>query len=181
MVAIVIRCVGDGVQRNHTWNSFFPLWPALPFCPDLWPVDTTSPSERKSILNTDWKDWCWSWSSNTLATWCEELTHWKRPWCLEKLRVGGEVDNRGWDGWMAPSTQWTWVWANSWRYWRTGKPGVLQSMGSQRAGHNWVNEQQQWKWRIYKSIANVSAYRFLILTLQVRQDYQLLWQHEFRT
>ena len=45
-------------------------------------------------------DWCWSWSSNTLATWREELTHWKRPWCWEKLKAGGEVDDWGWDGWF---------------------------------------------------------------------------------
>ena len=55
---------------------------------------------------------CWSWSSDTLATWCKELTHWKRPWCWERLRAGREGDDRGWDGWMASPTQWTWVWAN---------------------------------------------------------------------
>ena len=59
-----------------------------------------------------------------------ELTHWKRPWCWERLKARGEGDNRGWDGWMASLTQWTWAWANSRRWWRTGKPGVLQSMGS---------------------------------------------------
>ena len=72
-----------------------------------------------------------SWNSNTLATWCKELTHWKRPWCWERLKAGGERDNRRWDGWMASPTQWTWVWANSGRWWRTGKAGVLQSMGLQ--------------------------------------------------
>ena len=51
------------------------------------------------------KDWCWSWSSNTWATWCEELTHWKRPWFWERLKVGEEGDDRGWDGWMASLTQ----------------------------------------------------------------------------
>ena len=61
---------------------------------------------------------CWSWSSNTLATWCEEPTHWKRPWCWERLRTGGEGHDRGWDSWMASPTQWTWVWANSGRWWR---------------------------------------------------------------
>ena len=61
-----------------------------------------------------------------------ELTSWKRPWWWERLRAGGEGDDRGWDGWMALTTQWTWVWANSRRCWRTGKPGVLQSMGLQR-------------------------------------------------
>ena len=70
--------------------------------------------------------------NNTLATWFEEPTHWKRPWCWERLRAGGEGDDRGWDGWMASAIQWTWVWASSGRWWRTGKPGVLQSMGLQR-------------------------------------------------
>ena len=54
---------------------------------------------------------CWSWNSNTLATWCKELTPWKRPWCWKRLKAG-EGDNRGWDGWMASLTQWTWVWAS---------------------------------------------------------------------
>ena len=95
---------------------------------------------RKSVLNIHWKDWCWSWSSNTLATWCKELTLWKRPWCWERLKVGGEGDDRGWDGWMASPTQWTWVWVNSGSWWWTGRPGLLQSVGSQRDGHNWVTE-----------------------------------------
>ena len=84
-----------------------------------------------------WKNWCWSWNSNTLATWCEKLTHWKRPWCWERLKAGGEGDNKEWDGWMASPTQWTWVWASSGRSWWTGKPGVLQSMGSHGVGHDW--------------------------------------------
>ena len=91
---------------------------------------------RKSVLNIHWKDWCWRWSSNTLATWCEELTHWKRPWCWERLKAGGEGDDRGWDGWMASPTWWTWGWESSRSWWWTRKPGVLQSMGSQTAGHN---------------------------------------------
>ena len=90
--------------------------------------DQTSQSWRKSVLNIHWKDWCWSWSSNALATWWE-LTHWKRPWCWERLNAGGEGDDRGWDGWMASPTQWTWVWASSQDWWWTGKLGVLQSMG----------------------------------------------------
>ena len=56
--------------------------------------------QRKLILNSHWKDWCWNWSSNTLATWCKEPSHWKRPWCWERLRAGGEGGGRGWDGWM---------------------------------------------------------------------------------
>ena len=79
--------------------------------------DPTSPSSRKSVLNIHWKDWCWSWNSNTLATWCEELPHWKRPRCWKRLKARGEGDNRGWDGWMASLTQWTWVWINSRSWW----------------------------------------------------------------
>ena len=83
--------------------------------------------------------WCWSWNSNTLATWCEELTHWKRPWCWERLKAW-EGDNRGWDGWMASLTQWTWVWVNSRSWCWTGRPDVLQTMGLQKVGHVWATE-----------------------------------------
>ena len=72
--------------------------------------------------------------SNILATWCNELTHWKRPWCWERLKAGGEGDEKGWDGWMVSLTKWTWVWASSRSWWWTGKHGLLQSTGSQRVG-----------------------------------------------
>ena len=85
-------------------------------------------------------EWGWSWSSNTLTTWREELAQWKRRCCWERLEVGGEGDNRWWDGWMTSLTQWTWVWAISQRWWRTERPGMLQSMGSQRVGHDWATE-----------------------------------------
>ena len=75
-----------------------------------------------------------------LATWYEKLTHLKRPWCWERLRAGGKGDDRGWDGWIASPTQWTWVWVNSRSWWWTGSPGVLQSMGSQRVRHDWATE-----------------------------------------
>ena len=52
---------------------------------------------------SNWKDWCWSWNSNTLATWCEEVTHLKRPWCWERLKAGREGHDRGWDGWITDS------------------------------------------------------------------------------
>ena len=78
--------------------------------------------------------------SSTLATSCEELTHWKRLWCWEGLGAGGEGDNRGWDGWMASPTRWTWVWVNSGSWWWTGRPGLLWFMESQRVGHDWATE-----------------------------------------
>ena len=68
------------------------------------------------------------------------MTHWKRPWCWERLKAGGEGDDWGWDGWMASPTQWTWVWVNSGSWWWTERPGVLQSMGSQTAGYAWASE-----------------------------------------
>ena len=68
--------------------------------------------------------------------WKEEPTHWKRPWCWERLKAGGEGDDRGQYGWMASPTQWIWVWASSGRWWRTGNPGMLQSMGSQLNNSN---------------------------------------------
>ena len=74
------------------------------------------------------------------ATWYEELTHLKRPWCWERLRAGGEGDDRGWDGWMGSPTQWTWVWVDSGSWWWTGRPGVLWFTGLQRVGHNWATE-----------------------------------------
>ena len=95
---------------------------------------------KKSVLNIHWKDWYWSWISNTLATWCKELTHWKRPWCWERMKVKGKGDDRGWDGWMASPIQWMWVWESSGSWWWTGKPAVLQSIGSQRVRHDWATE-----------------------------------------
>ena len=101
--------------------------------------DPTSPFWRRSALGVLWKEWCWSWNNNTLATWCEELTHFKRPWCWERLKAGEEED-RGWNHWMASLTQWTWVWVDSGSWWWTGRSGVLWFMGSQREGHDWATE-----------------------------------------
>ena len=108
-------------------------------------VPWTARKSNQSILKEinpgfHWKDWCWSWNSNTLTTWCKELTHLKRLWCWERLRSGGEGDDRGWDGWMASLTQWTWLWVNSRSWWWTGRPVVLWFMGLQRVGHGWATE-----------------------------------------
>ena len=96
---------------------------------------------RRSVLGVHWKDWCWSWSSNTLATWGKQPPHWKRPWCWERLKAGGEGDDRGWDGWMASPTQWTWVWVGSESWWWTGRPGVLQLWGGKESD---MTEQLNW-------------------------------------
>ena len=90
-----------------------------------WTARRSNQSILKEIsLEYSFEGWWWTLNSNTLATWCEEQTHLKRPWCWGRLKVG-EGDNRGWDGWMASLTQWTWVWVNSGSWWWTGRPGVL--------------------------------------------------------
>ena len=106
-------------------------------------------------MGVHWKEWCWGWNSNTLVTLCEELTHWKRPWCWEGLGAGGEGDDRGWDGWMASPTWWTWVWVNSRSWWWTGRPGMLRFMGLQIVGHNWATELN---WRIQTAKTCVELY-----------------------
>ena len=94
------------------------------------------PVHPKGDRNVHWKDWCWN--SNTLATWWEELTHLKRLWRWQRLKAGGEGHVRGWGGWMASPTQCTWLWVNSGSWWWTGRPGVLQPIGSQRVRHEWM-------------------------------------------
>ena len=120
------------------------------------------------------------WSSNTLATWCKQPIHWKIPWCWEKLRAGGEGDDRGWDGWMASLTQWTGVGTSSGREWRTGKPGVLQSMGSKRVGRDWATEQQMCSaktWKRRMDIELVSLPQVPSDTQQISQvDRKLSWR-----
>ena len=140
---VMYGCESWTIKKAEHWRIYaFKLW-----CwRRLLRVPWTARRSKKSILKEisteySFEGLSWNWSSSTSATWCKELTHWKRPWCWEKLKAGGERDDKGWDGWMASLTQWTWVWANSGRWWRTGKPGMLQFMGSQRVRHEWVTEQ----------------------------------------
>ena len=101
-------------KAEHRRIDVFELWCWRRLLRVPWTARRSSQSIlKKTVLNIHWKDWCWNWNSNTLATWCEELTRWKRPWCRERLKVGGERDDRGQDGWMASLTRWTWVWAGS--------------------------------------------------------------------
>ena len=123
-------------KAEHQRSDAFKLW--------YWrrPTGTLeSPWDSKEIKPVNSKgNWPWIFIGRTDAEaetpilwpyWCEKLTHWKRPWCWERLRTKGEGSDRGWDGWMASSIQLIWVRAISGRQWRTGKPGVLPSMGLQ--------------------------------------------------
>ena len=156
-----------GLQRDgHDWETFTESWTIKKAerrrtdAFELWcwrrlfRVPWTAGRSNQSILKeinpvNHWKDWCWSWNSNTSATWCKELTHWKGHWSCKRLKVGGEGDDRGWYGWMASPTQWTWVWVSSGSWWWTGRPGVLQSMGSQRVGHDWVIKLSELNWTTF--------------------------------
>ena len=145
----------EGFGSNLRENDAFELWCWRRLLRTPWTTRRSNQSILKEISpEHSLKGWCWSGSSNTLATWCEKPAYLKRPWCGERLKAGGEGDNRGWDGWMASLTRWTWVWVGSGSWWWTGKPGVLQSMGSQRVGHDWATELN---WRL-----SFSSKKFLL-------------------
>ena len=158
---------GYGFSSSHVWMwklDYKESWAPKNWC--FWTVvlakTLKSPLDSKELLNQSilkeisihWKDWCWS--SSTLTTWCKELTHLKRCWCWERLKVGGEGDDRGWDDWMASPTQRIWVWASSESWWWTGKPGVLQSMGLQRVKYDWGTELK----RVPRTVPDMVGNRF---------------------
>ena len=93
----------------------FELWRWRILLRVTWTVGSNQSNQWKLTLNIHWKDWCWYWSSKNLATWCKEMTHWKRSWCWERLRAGGEWSDRGWVGYIATPSQWIWIWENSGR------------------------------------------------------------------
>ena len=160
-------CKSWTIKKAEHWGiDDFELWHLEKTFESPLDCKESQPSYRKSVLNIHWKDRCWSWNSSILATWCEELTHMKRPWWWERLRAGGEGDDRGWDGWMASPTQWPWFRASFQSWWWTGKPGMLQSMGWQRVGHNWVTE-LNWTATAPSTKASSSVDTFLQATILI--------------
>ena len=138
----------DFLNRSVGENSQSPL-----DCKKIKPVNPKGNQSWIFIRRTD--------AEAPLATWCKEVTHWKRPWCWERLKAG-EGDDRGWDGWMVSPTQWTWVWANSGSWWWTGKPDRLQSTRSQRVRHDWTTElnsgEGEWEWEAQRIITAVNLF-----------------------
>ena len=138
-------------DRDQAWNEPFKLWIEMspsPSCKlgtrpksqfsDSWAQHLSAGVWNKliffslmALITDEIRYFSFIYLVSTLATWCKVLTHWKRPWCWERLKVGGEGDDRGWDGWIASPTRWTWVWASSRSWWCTRKPDMLQSTGLQ--------------------------------------------------
>ena len=113
-------------KAGHQRIDSFELWCCIRLLRVPWTARRSNQSILKEISSEYslevliLKYWYWTWSCSTLATWCKQLTHWKRPWCWGRLKAKGEEGNRGWDGWMPSPTQWTWIWVNSGSWWWTG-------------------------------------------------------------
>ena len=141
---------GYGFSSSHVWMwelAHKDGWAPKNWCFELlcwrrllrfpWTARRSNQSILKEIsLEYSWKDWYRSWNANTLATSYEELTHWKRPWCWDRWKAGGEGDDWGWDGWMASLTQWTWV-SNLWE--------LVMDMEASRAAVHGVTKSWTWK------------------------------------
>ena len=157
-----LSCQGYGFPCSHVWIwelDYKESWAPKNWC--FWTVvlektlasPWTARRSNQSILKEISPEYSlaelmWKRNSSTLATWNKELTHLKRPWCGERLKAGGEGADKGWDGWMASLTQWSWVWVNSRSWCWTGRPGVLQSMGvakSRTRLSNWTERNCPWK------------------------------------
>ena len=136
---VMYECESWTLKKAECWRTdAFEQWCWSRLLRVLWTARRSNQFILKEISpEYSLKDWCQSWNFNTLAAWCKELTIGKDPDAGKDWRWEDETD-RGWDGLMASPTWWTWVWAGS--RWQTGRPGVLQSMGSQRVGHAWVAE-----------------------------------------
>ena len=140
---VMYECESRTIKTAKHWRiDAFELWcwkrllKVSWTCKDIQPVHPRGNQSWIFIGSTDFE-------AETPIFWPPDVKNWhslKSPWCWERLKAGREGDNRGWNGWVASPTQWTWVWVSSGSWWWMGKSGVLQSMGSQRFGHNWATE-----------------------------------------
>ena len=132
---VMYGCESWTIKKAERWRiDAFELWCWRRLLRVPWTARTSNQFILKEI-NPEYSlgNWCWSWNSNTLATWCKELTDWKRPRFWERLKAGEEGDKRGWNGWMASPTWWTWVWVNSGNWWWTGKPVCCSPWGHKKS------------------------------------------------
>ena len=149
---VMYGCESWTIKKAECWRfDAFELfcWRRLLRVP--WPARRSNQSILREISSEYSFEWLMlklklQYFDHWRKDWCEELTLLKRPWCWERLHVGGEGNDREWDGWMASPSQWTWIWVSSGIWWWTGKSGVLQSMGSQIVRQDWVTELN---WNLY--------------------------------
>ena len=138
---VMYGCESWTTKKVEHWRiDIFELWCWRRLLRVPWTATRSNQSILKEISSEySLEDWCWCWNSNTLATWCKELTHWKTPWCLERLKAGRDGDDRGWVSWMASLTQWTWVWVSSRSWWCTGRPGMLHAVHGITKNRTWLS------------------------------------------
>ena len=180
---VMYGCASWSIKKVEHWRiDTFELWCWRRLLRVSWTARRSNHFILKEISPLcHWKDWYWSWNSNTLATLYKELTHLKRPWCCKRLRAGREGDDRGWDGWMASPIQWTWVWVISRSWWWTGRPGVLRFIGSQRVRHDWVTE-LNWTETLSTSASSFcSDVPFSHFELKLQLAFKNLFEQEGRT
>ena len=142
LLVVMYGCESWTIKKSECWRiDAFELW----YWRKLLRVPWTARRSNQSILK-EISPGC-SLEGLRLTLKLQYFVHlmWRtdsleKTWCWERLKAGGEGDDRGWDGWMASQTQWTWVWVSYGSWWWTGKPGVLQSIGSQRIGQDWATE-----------------------------------------
>ena len=150
---VMYGCKNWTIKKAKHWRiDVFELWCWRRLLSVPWTARRSNPSILKVFIGripkgVHWKSWVSigmiDVEAETPIFWPPDAKSWlilKRPWCWERLRIGGEGDNRGWDGWMASPTQWTWVWVDSGSWWWIGRPGMLWFMGLQRVRHDWATE-----------------------------------------
>ena len=142
-------------------------------------IKPVNPKGNQSVLHIHWSDWCWTWSSNTSATW-DKLTHYKRRWCWERLKAGGEGDDRRWGGWMASPTRWTWVWASSGSWWWTGRLGMGSPWGLQELDRtqrlNWLTDGKcanTFEWYSLFFVFKIMAYSIAIIRTKLGKNAKI--------
>ena len=139
---VMYGCDSWAIKKAEHWRiDAFELWCWIKPLRVPWASQKSNQSILKEISQEYWlKNWCLKMKLWYFCHMMQRADSFENTWCWERLKAGGEGEDRGWNGWMASLTQWTWVWVNSGSWWWTGRCGLLRSMGLQRIGHDWASE-----------------------------------------
>ena len=148
-------------KAEHQRIDAFELWCWRRLLRVPWTARSNQSILKEIVLNIHWKDWCWSWNPILWPPDAKELTHWKRPWCWERLKAGGEGDNREWDGWMSSPSWWTWVWASSGSWWWTVNLACCYSQGGKESD---MTDTLNWTDKLGINICHI----FRVITIKLR-------------